>query len=199
MRSKLKPLANLKDLAAFNVDYDDETQARIALDAASSSIRNAAASVITKTTSTVQFATEASRRLELPARPVWAVKRVLLDGLLVAGWRLVGSHLWRDEPWQHAGDTPSVVEVTFTHGLAAVPSDIIALTCSLTAAGIAAMREGYDPKRGISYERIGDYQYGMTTGDQELLDPFQLPDATAQALAKRFRARSRTQVTGSVR
>lgn len=76
----------------------------------------------------------------------------------------------------------SLINVRFPR----VPADIVSLTCSLAAAGLAAAEGGYDPQRGLSYERFGDYQYGKTSGDGELLDPFQLPERTCRRLRKRF-------------
>lgn len=194
----LPTLATLADLKHSKVVFDDEDTAQVMLSRASAAVRDAAGTTITKATSTIRIATEASRRIELPGSPVRGINSVHLDGERVTFWYLLGSELWRDVPWQVQGAPPSVLEITYVHGHDVVPADIKSLVCSLTAAGLRAAEQGYDPARGLTYERIGDYQYGRVTGSDELLDPFQLPTATRQQLRKRF-GTTRTFVTGSVR
>lgn len=193
----LTPLAAVADLTARGIDTSDTDRINALLASASSAVRDAAGSAISRETSTVTLWTEASRRIELPARPVASVASVTLDGVAVTDYRLRGSALWRDCYWQLPHDTPGELEVTFTHGYATVPADIVDLVCSLVAAGLAAAEEAYDPKRGKSYERIDDYQYGMQTGGDELVSPMELPERTRAWLRSRFGTGST--VMGTVR
>ncbi|GAB3166625.1 hypothetical protein GCM10027059_25860 [Myceligenerans halotolerans] len=193
----LTPLAAVADLQARGIDTSDTDRIDALLDEASSAVRDAAGSAISRSTSTVTLWTEASRRIELPARPVQAVATVTLDGVAVTDYKLRGSALWRDCYWQQPDKTPGELVVTFTHGYDPVPADIVGLVCSLVAAGLASADDGYDPKRGKSYERIDDYQYGMQTGDDELVSPMELPDRTRTWLRARFGTGST--VMGTVR
>ena len=38
----------------------------------------------------------------------------------------------------------------------------------------------------MGYERIDDYQYGMATGDDEVVSPMELPESTRAWLRGRF-------------
>ena len=196
--AELPTLATLADLQASRVAYDDDSIALVMLERASAAIRDAAGTTITRATSTIRFATERSMMVELPVKIVTQIHQVLLNGEPVTDYRHIAGGLWLTRLWHETGATPGVIEVTLTHGLPTVPADIISLTCSLAAAGLAAAAGGYDPGRGITYERIGDYQYGKANGASELLDPFQLPDATRKALRKRFSG-TRPYVIGSHR
>lgn len=194
----LLPLATTADLQDSKVDVSDGVAIAALLARASDAVRDAAGSSITRQTSAVTITTEASRRIELPARPVHAVLSVELDGIPVTDWALRGSALWRTTLWHHPSGIPSLLTVEFDHGWDEVPADVVSLVCSLVAAGLRAVEDGYDPKRGMSYERIDDYQYGMQSGDQEIIDPFELPERTKTALRRRF-GPTRSIVSGSVR
>lgn len=192
----LAPLAGTEDLEARGIVVDEDA-AEVLLAAASDAVRAEAGSAISRHTSTVRFVTEASRRLELPARPVVSVDSVLLDGVPVTDWVLRGSSLWRSCRWHSPGGVPSEVTVTFTHGYEDVPGVVVDLVCALVAAGASAMGDGYDPKRRMSYERIDDYQYGLRTGEDEIVSVMELPKRTAAMLRRRFGGGSL--VAGTVR
>ena len=191
----MSTLAVHEDLEVRGINAGQAEAALLA--AASDAIRAEAGSLIGRATSTVTFSTEASRRLELPARPVISVDSVRLDGEPVADYKVRGSSLWRDCYWQRPGAVPSEVEVTFTHGWDPIPAVVIDLVCSLVAAGVSAIGDNYDPKRRMSYERIDDYQYGLRTGDDEITSVMELPPRTTAMLRRRFGIGST--VTGSVR
>lgn len=194
----LAPLATEADLAALKIDTSDAATTVLLLASASSAVRDAAGVPISRKTSVATLLTETSRRIELPGRPVHTVSSVLLDGVAIDDYRLRGSGLWRlGCYWQLPGDIPGEVTVTMDHGYTEVPADIVTLVCSLVAGGLAAVENGYDPKRGMSYERIDDYQYGMQTGDDEIVDPFELPKRTKASLRARFSGGAH--VVGSIR
>ncbi len=98
-----------------------------------------------------------------------------------------GNALWRvGQKWQSEGATPGAVEVTFTHGLAEVPADIVDLVCSLVAGGLSAAAGAYDPNRNLAYESIDDYRRGFRQGDDEVVNPMLLPAPTRAWLRSRF-------------
>jgi hypothetical protein len=193
----LEPLAAEADLTARGIDTSNTDQTDALLAAASAAVRGAAGSAITRDTSTVTFWTEASRRVELPAKPVNSVASVTLDGVTVTDYVVRGSSLWRSHPWHQYGQVPGQLVVEFEHGYDEVPADIVDLVCSLVAAGQAAAADGYDPKRGVAYERGDDYGYGMATGSDEVVSPMELPAKTRAWLRRRFG--SGASVVGSVR
>lgn len=191
----LTPLITAADLSARGINDADPALAAD-IDSASAAIRDAAGCAITQETSTVRLVTEASRRLELPARPVVSVASVTLDDVPVTDYMLRGSSLWREIAWQAPGAVPSVLTVTFTHGYAATPADIIDLACSLVAGAQAERAAG--PRRGVAYERIDDHQIGyIQDAAAERVSAFELPERTVAMLRRRFGSSS--VVSGSVR
>lgn len=178
-------LATAVDLALRGITGDGDLLAAL-LDAATDAVQAEAGTLVARATSTVTFPTEASRRIELPARPVRAVTSVQLDGVEVTDWHLRGSSLWRESLWQRRGAIPSDLTVTFEHGWDPVPSAVVDIVCALVAGGLAAASEAYDPKRRMSYERIDDYQYGLRTGDDEITSVMELPRRTTDLLRRRF-------------
>ncbi|MFD0504421.1 hypothetical protein ACFQ0G_18805 [Streptomyces chiangmaiensis] len=88
-----------------------------------------------------------------------SVSAVAVDGQAVTDWTLRSGVLVRDAGWY--GD----VQVTYTHGLPAVPSDIVDLVCRLVARALVEYRSGDPLSRPVTQERIGDYS--VTYGGQE--------------------------------
>ena len=194
------PLATAADLSARGISVDNVEAVEALLAAASAAVRDAAGAPISDQTSTVTLWTEASRRIELPARPVRSVASVILDGVtLVANTDYVvrGSSLWRDCQWQAQGDVPSSLVVTFTHGLAEVPADIVDLVCNLVGAGLTAVGEGYATNAGKQYESVDDYRVGYATGADAVSSVMELPERTVRSLRARFGPT--TVVVGTVR
>jgi hypothetical protein len=181
----LAPLATSIDLSDLGVDITNTALVTKLLAAVSDAVRDAAGSLITRTTSTVIIPTVPSRRLILPARPVRSVTSVTLDGDDVTDYVLRGSALWRECPWQARGAIPGEVVVEFEHGYDTVPEDVVKLVCSFVAAGLAeATSDG--STRGVSSETIDDYQVSYTRGADEVVDLTELPDRTKAALRARF-------------
>jgi len=186
----LATLAVAADLTARGIPITDEAGVAAFLASASAAVRDAAGAPISQLTSTVVLWTEASQRIELPSGPVTAVASVTLDGVALTAttdYVLRGSALWRvDEKWQREGDVPSALEVTFTHGYATVPADIVDLVCALAGAGLAAKASGYTTHAGIQYESIDDYRVGYTTGDEAVGSAMEIPERTRRTLRRRF-------------
>lgn len=95
-------LATLADLESYGIDVTDEQAASSLLDSVSDAVRSAAGCPITFGEWTVDIPGEQSRKLDLPCRAVRSVSKVLVDGKPVDDWRLLGSSLYREEPWSHS-------------------------------------------------------------------------------------------------
>ena len=137
---------------------------------------------------------ESAGVVRLPKRPVTAVTSVVLVGLNgtpditvvgwgwdgldvvdVSGWDSVMVNLpeWlNDRSW-----LPSTYRVTYTHGYATVPADIVALVCAMVGRTMAAPSAA----SGLTSETIGSYSYrtaepgmgvtvALTASDKALLD-----------------------------
>ncbi|MFD3573850.1 hypothetical protein [Streptomyces sp. NPDC058644] len=159
----LAPLATVADLEARGVTLEpsEVVTVNVYLDVASAAVRDAAGSPISETASTVVLEGEPLPRLRLPGLPVRSVSAVALDGVAVADWRLASGALVRAAGWR-PGCGPSEVEVTYVHGLAEVPADIVDLVCRMVGQELASLRSGEALARTPDRERIGDYsvEYG---------------------------------------
>lgn len=185
----LAALATLADLAArgLTVSAEEETIAETYLDVASTAVRDGAGVPISQTTSTVSLEGPATQWLTLPGPPIISVAAVEIDGEAVTDFKLRSHRLWRRDGWSPTCD-PSEVDVTQTHGLATVPSDIVDLVCRIAATALADYRadsEGAGLAAGdIRAERIGDYS--VTYGDAGLITTMELPDYLRERLEARF-------------
>lgn len=185
----LEPLATVADLVALGLTVDDSETAIVHnyLAVASTTVRQAAGTPISQTTSTVTLEGEVDQRLRLPGPPITAVAAVELDGVALTDWRLRSDRLWRFGGWT-ACDGPSEVEVTYTHGLPEVPADIIDLVGRLVAGALASYRaEDAGASLGtqvVTSERIGDY--AVTYGGDGLATDMELPAYLRDRLAARF-------------
>ena len=179
----------LATLESYGIDVTDEQAASSLLDSVSDAVRSAAGCPITFGEWTVDIPGEQSRKLDLPCRAVRSVSKVLVDGKPVDDWRLLGSSLYREEPWSPFGRIPSVVTVTFTGGWKPIPADIVRLVCSYTAAGLHQLEDGGPGAHvGVSYERVDDAQVGYAQSDETQIDVTELPESTKRSLRNRFGA-----------
>lgn len=176
----LAPLATIADLTARGVTVEaGETAAvNVYLDVASALVRDAAGSPISQVTSTVKLEARGTR-VPLPGQPVTAVSAVLVDGVAVTDYKLRSGALARPCGFE-AG---SEVQVTYTHGLPAVPVDIVDMVCRLAGQELVALRSGETSSRAVESERIGDYsvKYADTETGTMALSDFQ-----RKRLAARF-------------
>ena len=184
----LAPLATTTDLSDRGINTDDSILVDTMLDVASASIRDAAGSPISETTSTVVLDGWGDQLLRLPGVPVVSVSSVLIDGVATTDYKFTGSGLWRSSGW---GSESSPVRVTVTqlHGLATVPADIVDLACNLAAAGqaeAAGMAAGgsFDPR--VVVESVDDYRVQYAEGADLVASVFDLPAGTRQRLRARF-------------
>lgn len=176
----LAPLATIADLTARGVTVAaGETAAvNVYLDVASTLLRDAADSPISQTTSTVNLEGTGGR-LHLPGKPVTAVSAVLADGVALSDYKLLNGALARPCGFSEGVE----YTVTYTHGLATVPSDIVDLVCRLVGQELLALRAGETGSRAVKSERIGDYS--VTYADTET-GSMALSDFQRNRLAARF-------------
>lgn len=181
----LAPLATVDDLTARNIDATDPLASTM-LAVASAAVREAAGSPISQTESTVDLIGRwCEPYLRLPGPPVVSVSKVLIEGVEVTDWRLVGDRLWRCQGWAVTYG-PNRVTVTYTHGLPEVPDDVVDLVCSLAGAGVAAAAESYAAHGGVVAERIDDYSVTYAQGADAVASVMELPEGTRNRLRARF-------------
>lgn len=197
----LNPLATTADLQVRGITIPDGIDVNRLLVAASTVVREAAGAPISQLTSTVTLPGSHSRWLDLPGGPVTEVTSITVNGVEVTNWTLEDGAVFRDSGWQFFERpwpwtaAPTRVEVTYTHGLAEVPEDIVDLVCSLVAMRLAAP---YDVDPRVASEAIDDYRVSFTAADDGPLPVMQLPEATRTWLRNRFSG-SNTYVTNSRR
>ncbi|GFH38911.1 hypothetical protein [Streptomyces pacificus] len=186
----LDPLAAVADLEArgLTVEASETALVETYLDVASTAVREAAGVPISQTTSTITLEGEEGQRLTLPGLPVVSVASVELDGEPLTDWRLRTGRLWRAAGWT-ACDGPSEVEVTYTHGMAVVPADIVDLVCRMVAAALKSARAeedgtGIAADRVVTSERLGDW--AVTYASDGRLTEMDLPQHWRERLAARF-------------
>lgn len=183
----MDPLASVADLVGRGIVADDAALAQTMLAVASSAVRGAAGSPISQETSTIIYdGWRLERYLALFGLPVTAVTTVTVNGTAVTDWRLTGgSRLWRSCGWG-VDDGPAAVAVTQTHGLAAVPENIVDLVCSYAAAGMAAAADGFEAHAGKVAERIDDYSVSWAQGAEAVATAMEIPEGTRHWLASMF-------------
>lgn len=171
-------LATVADLTARGITVTDEPRAELFLDVASSAVRDAAGCPIASQASSVTlYPSSCSAYLPLPGGPVTAVSGVTLGGsALMQGldYVLWDGALYRPCGWRSAGALPEPVVVTYTHGLPAVPADIVDLVCRMAATAINAAASAEDGSGlaidGVVSESLGDYSvtYSQSAGLTEM-------------------------------
>lgn len=120
----LPPLASVDDLAAY-MQVDPGTlpaNAGAVLDQVSAIIRREARNSFQRRTTTLRR-TPHQGVIRLPLRPVVSVDAVTLDGVPV-------DFRWEDETERLYVKAYAPVSVTFTHGYAQVPGDVVAVALS---------------------------------------------------------------------
>jgi hypothetical protein len=190
----LTPLATTADLTARGITStaDEASTVDTFLREASSAVREAAGCAISQATSTVTLLGERDTELRLPAPPVQTVSSVSIDGLAVTDYRLAGDTLYRACGWRTECLGPSVVTVTYQHGLPVVPEDIVGMVCVLVAGALRASRESDDgtslaPDPTVGGFSIDDYsETGPNTGQPAPFTRFEIPEDVRARLRSRF-------------
>lgn len=180
----LTPLASQMDLLDRGIDATGDGVEAL-LEAASAAVIEAAGAPIGEVQMEVALSGTSEQWLPIPLQPVRSITSVKIDGVAVADYKLIDGRLWRRLGWQ-SGCDPVEVTIAATFGYGTVPADIVDLVCSMVAGGVEAMEDGYDPGRGVTNVRIDDYSESRTSGDDEVLSPTDLPQATRDWLRARF-------------
>lgn len=177
----LAALAITADLPSVWQAHEDAPRALLV---ASAAIRDAAGAAISEETSTVVVSATTGTLLGLPG-PITAVSAVLYDGDALSSddYEVLPNGLWRRGGW---GCAPVPVTVTFTHGLAAVPDDIVDLTCQLAAAWLSHQDAGGGSTAGLTSARIDDAAETYSDESSGQISPVYIPAVTRTWLANRF-------------
>ncbi|MFI8830544.1 hypothetical protein ACIGPN_05900 [Streptomyces afghaniensis] len=179
----MDPLATIADLEARGVTVGPSEVGVVntSLAVASALVRDAAGSPISQKVSTAKLEGTGGR-LHLPGQPVTGVSSVLANGVALSGYKLLSGALTRP-----CGFVEGVeYTVTYTHGLPAVPDDIVDIVCRLAGQELVKLRANPDAiaEKPVIQERIGDYSatYGYTV----LFSDMELPAYLRARLAARF-------------
>lgn len=147
------PLASPADAArlGYTLPAGEEMEK---LARASARLRREAGRPISSTTSTVRRRVEGGSVM-LPGGPITAVSTVVRlaedGGATLTGWRWDGmEHIHCIPLW--CGD----VNVTWTHGFATLPDELLELVCSV-AVRLSATEDAAGMEAGIRSEQIDDY------------------------------------------
>ena len=174
----LAPLATAADLSARGVT---NPRATTALAVASAAVRDAAGAVISQTTSTLTLRGHGETFLTLPG-PVTAVTAASIAGVEVTEFEIELDGLHLDRGWSHGED----IAVTFTHGLATVPADIVDLTCQLAIAWLNHTEAGGGSTAGLTSVRLDDAAESYSDEAAGQITPVFIPEVTRQHLRARF-------------
>ena len=175
----LEALAAPSDLPST---WQSSPRAAKALGVVSSAVREAAGNPILAATVTAIVTGSAARLLRVPS-PVSAVTAVKVDGSTITDYKVIPEGLWRAGGW---GWEPTVVEVSATFGLAAVPADIIDICVQLAVAWLEHDAEGGGSTAGLTSVRIDDAAEAYSDEAAGQISPVFIPASTRQWLAARF-------------
>jgi hypothetical protein len=184
----LAALATTDDLDVRTITWDDQALAETYLAVASAAVRDAAGVPISRVTSTVSLYGDGGQWLRLPGPPVVSVASAVLDAETLTDYALVQGFLFRQRGWTVCGPLPKPAVITYTHGLADVPADIVDLVCRMTASALVAATSEADGSglavNRIVSERLGDYAvtYDKASGATEM----ELAQMTRDRLRARF-------------
>lgn len=194
-------LISAADLADYGVSVASTETVLVGrlIDAASQAVIQAAGSPILRTTSSVTLVAAGGTLLRLPGLPIVSVQSATIGGVSILGPSadgsidpgncvLNGAGLYRPTGWANYG--PEMVDITYTHGYTAVPTDVVDLLVAMVIAGLSAARSGDDGlamnNGRMSSVSIDDYKEAYATGDVEAVTPMMLPKRTRDWLSSRF-------------
>ena len=173
------PLASVSDLPSA---WSGNPKAEKALNVASSAIRNAAGSIISRGSGTVVVDGTAARILRLPG-PIVAVASVEVDGRSVSDWIVNSNGLLRRCGW---GDAYTSIRVSYTYGLLDVPDDIVDLCAQLAVSWLQHDESGGGSTAGLVSVRVDDASETYTQEAAAAVSPVHIPEKTERWLAARF-------------
>lgn len=190
-------LALVEDLEArTGRTYDDADLARAVavLDDVSARVRAYTGQQFTLEETTDRLKVQGAG-IRLPQRPVTAVESVLSVGgdTITFDWdhgdrvELAGAQTWRSFEVVPFTTRTQWVDVTYTHGYATVPADIVAVVCQIAGRAMGRPSE----EAGVTQESIAGYSYsvgvaaaagplGMLSDERTILDLYRRPVGTIQ-------------------
>lgn len=188
----LDPLATTTDLQQRGIT---DGALDIALDVASSLVRDAAGCAISEETSTVVVTGTRAKLLGLPG-PITDVSALTITTPVVIGYpvspiiiidfEILPNGLWRQCGWSPWGNDVAKVTVTYTHGLATIPSDLVDLTCNLAKAWLDYSAAGGGSMAGLSSVKLDDASEAYTAEAAGQVSSVFIPEATRDWLGRRF-------------
>lgn len=184
----LPPLATTMDLPA---KWQSDPLASKALLISSAAIREAAGSVIGRTTATIEVDGTESTLLRLPG-PIVSVDSVTIDGTPVTDYKKIGEGLYRRRGWTLGHhlvpdyDQFSEVVITMTFGLGTIPDDIVELCARLGATWLADQAAGGISTAGVTAVKLDDASENYSDEAAGQISPIQIPELTRNWLAARF-------------
>lgn len=162
-------LATLGDLTAVlqrtPADLDEQADMEAALARASAYVRRYTRQHIEQVSETITLDGVHGQWLFLPQRPVTAVASVVVDGTtLVADddyrWSADGTLYRVAATW---AAYPRGISVTYTHGYATIPEDVVGVTATLAA-------RQFDNPQGVRSETLDQYSYTYGSDGPQPLD-----------------------------
>lgn len=136
--------------------------------------------------------------LRLPQRPVTEVVSVAavsgmsaVPDLALPGWTWDGtdlvdiagvdSQIWVSLPawWEDIGASPGAYRVVYSHGLAEVPGEVVAVVCQMVLRTLTAPSQ----VEGLVSERVGQYNYQLQQGGGSAGAAVRFTGADKEALA----------------
>ena len=175
----LAPLATVADLQGRLgrvLDPTETTRAGLLLGDASAAVRAYTGQQFTAATTTARFAVRGNT-VRLPQRPVTAVTAVKDTSGTAVGYSWFYGHTVT----LTAGPWSSFVDITYSHGYAEIPGEIVGLVCNLVGRSMSTLPD----ETGYQSESIGTYSYSI--GPAAASGPFGLLN-DERAVLDRYRS-----------
>lgn len=191
--ASLATIAQVEARLARDLTGADETRMQALLDDASAAVRGYTGQEFTSSSTTLRLKARTGV-LRLPQRPVTAVASVEDTDGNALSYEWMGDdriYLWSLSPlnaWEiNISRTRLLyVDITYTHGYAAVPDDIVAVVCQMAsrAYGISPTDSGRQSEsiQGYSYSVGGAAAsggVGMLNDERAVLDRYRRPGSSA--------------------
>lgn len=183
-------LASVNDLAIYlqrEFTAEESTTAELLLDLVSAAIRSYTGQTITLVEDDTVTLKVKGCAVRLPQHPVVAVTAIESAGIDVLHTWTGGPQVWLagSLPVVNLSSdrrSPSYVQVTYSHGYAAIPGDIRAVALQVAGRAFGTTAD----HTGVQSENIGGYAYsvggaaasgavGLLAGERQVLDRYKMP------------------------
>ncbi|MGV8973366.1 MAG: hypothetical protein ACOH10_13675 [Rhodoglobus sp.] len=159
------------------------TQMSLALEDASSDLRGAIGQALNFGTSTVSVWATPDGYVRLPAVPAITITLVLDEGVAVDYRKVDSATLYVPSGYAR------MLDVTYTHGWATIPGELVKWTCVLAAASLAAAQTGnLGMSGGLSSVGVDDARATWATNAGEQGEGVSLPERVAERLRATYGA-----------